>query len=132
MVMCNFMNLCQIHPDEVYKWMMEFSTDSYEWVMIGNVYSMGMWSDGGVTMRKPYISSANYIQKMSGNRYEKGEWQNIWHALYYSFLIKNRKKLEKTIYIRNFSYVEKMSSKEIQNIKKITTLFIKKTTKKSK
>ena len=25
MVMGNFMNLCGIHPDEVYKWMMEFS-----------------------------------------------------------------------------------------------------------
>jgi deoxyribodipyrimidine photolyase-like uncharacterized protein len=32
MVMCNFMNLCGIHPDQVYKWFMEFSTDSYEWL----------------------------------------------------------------------------------------------------
>ena len=31
--------------------------DSYDWVMIQNVYSMGQWSDGGMSMRKPYISS---------------------------------------------------------------------------
>jgi deoxyribodipyrimidine photolyase-related protein len=130
MVMCNFMNLCQIHPDEVYTWMMEFSTDSYEWVMIGNVYSMGMWSDGGMTMQKPYISSANYVQKMAGNRYKKGEWEDIWYALYYNFLIINRKKLEKTIYIRNISHLQKLSPDQIRNIKKMSELFITKVTRK--
>jgi len=79
------MNLCNINPYEVYKWFMEFSTDSYEWVMIGNVYSMGMWSDGGITMRKPYISSGNYIQTMAHNRYENGNWESIWKALFYNF-----------------------------------------------
>jgi deoxyribodipyrimidine photolyase-related protein len=128
MVMCNFMNLCGINPHEVYVWMMEFSTDSYEWVMIGNVYSMGMWSDGGMTMRKPYISSANYVQKMSGNRYKKGEWQDFWHALYYNFLIKNRAQLKKTIYIRNLSHLEKMSQQQIANIKNLSESFIKKYT----
>jgi len=91
MVMCNFMNLCNINPYEVYKWFMEFSTDSYEWVMIGNVYSMGMWSDGGITMRKPYISSGNYIQTMAHNRYENGNWESIWKALFYNFYQKIEK-----------------------------------------
>ncbi len=124
MIMCNFMNLCTIHPDQVYQWMMEFSTDSYEWVMIGNVYSMGMWSDGGLTMRKPYISSANYIQKMAKKRYSKGNWEKIWMSLYYNFLIEQRKKIEKTIYIRNLSYLRTVDSKTIQNIKKTSEDFI--------
>jgi deoxyribodipyrimidine photolyase-like uncharacterized protein len=64
MVVGNFMNLVGIHPDDVYKWFMEFSLDSYDWVMVGNVYSMALWADGGLTMRKPYISGDGYIMKM--------------------------------------------------------------------
>ena len=129
MVMCNFMNICNIDPDDVYKWFMEFSTDSYEWVMIGNVYSMGMWSDGGLTMRKPYFSSENYVQNMAGNRYEKGEWGNVWKALYYRFLSSNKKQLEKTIYVRNLSHWDKMNKKEQNEINKISREFINKYTR---
>ena len=64
MVMGNFMNLAGLHPDEVYRWFMEFAMDSYDWVMIGNVYSMALWADGGLSMRKPYISSDTYIMTL--------------------------------------------------------------------
>jgi deoxyribodipyrimidine photolyase-related protein len=130
MVMCNFMNLCGIHPDQVYKWFMEFSTDSYEWVMIGNVYGMGMWTDGGLTMRKPYFSSYNYIKNMSGNRYPVGQWEKIWHCLYYNFLIKNEEKLQKTIYIRNISHLKTFSDEKIKEIKFTSKNIIEKITKK--
>ena len=33
----NFMNLYGISPMEGFKWFMEFSIDSYEWVMCQNV-----------------------------------------------------------------------------------------------
>jgi deoxyribodipyrimidine photolyase-related protein len=91
MVIANFMNLVEIEPNEAYRWFMEFAIDSYDWVMIGNVYSMGLWADGGLTMRKPYISTANYIQKMSGNRWEHGEWEDTWRNLYYRFIDKHPK-----------------------------------------
>jgi deoxyribodipyrimidine photolyase-like uncharacterized protein len=64
MVMGNFMNLAGLHPDEVYRWFMEFALDSYDWVMVGNVYSMALWADGGLSMRKPYISSDTYIMSL--------------------------------------------------------------------
>ena len=64
MVMGNFMNLAGLHPDEVYRWFMEFAMDSYDWVMVGNVYSMALWADGGLSMRKPYISSDSYIMTL--------------------------------------------------------------------
>jgi deoxyribodipyrimidine photolyase-related protein len=92
MVMSNFMNLCQIHPDEVFRWFMEFSCDSYDWVMVGNVYSMGLYADGGLTMTKPYISSDNYIMKMSN--YKRGEWNEKWRSLYHGFLKRNNNKLK--------------------------------------
>ena len=61
MVVSNLFNLFEIRPDDVYQWFMEFSVDSYDWVMIQNVYSMGLWVDQGLTMRKPYLASSNYI-----------------------------------------------------------------------
>lgn len=91
MIMCNFMNLCKIHPDDVYRWFMEFSLDSYDWVMINNVYSMGMHADGGVTTTKPYISSSNYVVKESNSK-KDGYWNIVWNILYYNFIGTNLKK----------------------------------------
>jgi len=97
MVVGNFMNLVGIHPDEVYKWFMEFALDSYDWVMIGNVYSMALWADGGMTMRKPYISGDGYIMKM-GNYKKKGEWNIIWNTVFHHFIDRNSKQLSSTYY----------------------------------
>ena len=33
---------------------------------------------------KPYISGSNYLKKMSD--YGKGEWQQIWDALFWRFM----------------------------------------------
>lgn len=93
MVMCNFMNLCNIDPDYVYKWFMEFSLDSYDWVMINNVYSMGVYADGGLTTTKVYISTGNYINKQSNIPYDN-KWEVIWGILYYYFIYRNYKKLK--------------------------------------
>ena len=70
------MNLYGLHPDEGFKWFMEFSIDSYEWVMHQNVYDMVFFVSGGATMRRPYISSSNYVIKMSN--YKKTEWAITW------------------------------------------------------
>jgi deoxyribodipyrimidine photolyase-related protein len=96
MVMGNIMNLVGIHPHDVYKWFMEFSLDSYDWVMIGNVYSMALWADGGLTMRKPYFSSSAYILKMS--TYKKGAWCETWDNLFHGFIDRNSDQLSKTYY----------------------------------
>ncbi len=96
MVIGNYMNLSGILPKEGFKWFMEFSCDSYEWVMCQNVYDMVFCVSGGVTMRRPYISSSNYILKMSN--YPKGEWCNIWDKQYRIFIQKNKNKLKKFRY----------------------------------
>lgn len=88
MVLGNFMFLCGIHPDEVYKWFMEMFIDSYDWVMVPNIYGMSQFSDGGLMATKPYISSSNYILKMSD--YGKGEWCFIWDSLYWSFIFNHK------------------------------------------
>ena len=48
MVLGNFMLLCEFDPDEVYRWFMELFIDSYDWVMVPNVYGMSQFADGGL------------------------------------------------------------------------------------
>jgi deoxyribodipyrimidine photolyase-related protein len=52
--------------------------------MVPNVYDMGQFASGGIFATKPYISSSNYIRKMSN--YSRGEWADIWDGLYWRFL----------------------------------------------
>lgn len=104
MVVGNYMNLSGISPKEGFKWFMEFSIDSYEWVMYQNVYEMVFCISGGETMKKPYISSSNYILKMS--KYKKGEWSDKWDKKFRDFIIKNKKKLWKFRYF--FPFIVKM------------------------
>lgn len=87
MIIGNFMLLCEINPDDVYKWFMELYIDAYDWVMVPNVYGMSQFADGGLFATKPYISSSNYIKKMSN--YKSGEWDKIWDGLYWNFINKN-------------------------------------------
>jgi len=94
----NYMMLNDVHPDNIYKWMYEFSLDSWDWVMIFNCYSMASWSDGGIGMRKPYISSSNYILKMSDE--PRGDWEAIWNAKFRDFLKAHANVLRKTPYAK--------------------------------
>ncbi|MBS1596365.1 MAG: cryptochrome/photolyase family protein [Bacteroidetes bacterium] len=88
MVLGNFMLLCGIRTDEVYRWFMELYIDSYDWVMVPNVYGMSQYADGGLMSTKPYISGSNYLLKMSN--YPKGPWCEIWDALYWRFIHEHR------------------------------------------
>ena len=93
MVLGNFMLLCEIKPDAVYRWFMELYIDAYDWVMVPNIYGMSQFSDGGLMTTKPYICGSNYILKMSD--YPKGEWQEIWDGLFWRFLDKQRETFRK-------------------------------------
>ncbi|KPK44302.1 MAG: hypothetical protein AMJ65_03465 [Phycisphaerae bacterium SG8_4] len=89
MILGNFMLLCEIHPDEVYRWFMELFIDAYDWVMVPNVYGMSQYADGGLITSKPYISSSNYVKKMSD--FTPGPWCEIWDSLFWRFVEKHRK-----------------------------------------
>ena len=88
MILGNFMLLCEFDPDEVYKWFMELFIDSYDWVMVPNIYGMSQFADGGLMSTKPYISSSNYVYKMSD--FKKGEWDTVWDGLFWRFMDKQR------------------------------------------
>ena len=96
MIIGNYMVLSEIKPMEGFKWFMEFAADSYEWVMHQNVLDMVFFVSGGATMRRPYMSSSNYVLKMSD--YKKKEWTNKWNKKYDDFLKKYKEKLWKFRY----------------------------------
>lgn len=94
MVIGNFALLTQIDPDEVDKWYLGVYIDAIEWVEITNTRGMSQFADGGIVATKPYVSSANYINKMSsycGNCHYShtkkiGENACPFNSLYWNFL----------------------------------------------
>ena len=88
MILGNFMLLCRIRPDDVYRWFMELFVDAYDWVMVPNVYGMSQFADGGTFTTKPYLSGSNYVLKMSDE--PKGEWCAVWDALFWTFIADHR------------------------------------------
>lgn len=84
MVLGGFMFLCEIHPDAIYRWFMELFVDSYDWVMVPNVYAMSQHADGGSITTKPYFSGSSYVRKMSNH--PPGDWTAIWDGLYWRWI----------------------------------------------
>lgn len=93
MIIGNFMALYGIKPIDGFRWFMEFSIDSYEWVMWQNVFDM-VFGIYGRTMTRRYISSSVYIVKMSNiAKYETHntkKWRELWDTLFHKYLQKNK------------------------------------------
>jgi deoxyribodipyrimidine photolyase-related protein len=86
MVLGNFMKLCMVNNDLIYRMFMEWTIDAYDWVMFGNVY--GMVLNEIKIMKKNYIASSNYILKMS-NFKNVDNWSEIFNCLYYNYIFHN-------------------------------------------
>ncbi len=124
MVLGNFFLLCELDKAQVFKWFMEIFIDAYEWVMFANVYGMSQYSYPEM-MTKPYISSSNYIQKMS--HYKKGEWAEIWDGLYWNFIDKNRDKFADNPRMSlMLSILDRMNQDKIMKHKKVAAEYLKK------
>ncbi len=93
MVLGGFMFLCEFDPKEIYKWFMEMFVDSYDWVMVPNVYAMSQHADGGLITTKPYFSGSAYLKKMGYS--DTGEWCQLWDALYWRWILKHSDELRK-------------------------------------
>jgi deoxyribodipyrimidine photolyase-related protein len=94
MIIGNFALLTQVNPDDVDNWYLGVYIDAIEWVEITNTRGMSQFADGGIVATKPYVSSGNYINKMSNycgdcsyKHTEKlGENACPFNALYWNFL----------------------------------------------
>ncbi len=101
MVTGNFALLAGIHPDQVDAWYMGIYIDAIQWVEITNTRGMSQFADGGLIATKPYISSAQYINKMSDycadchyapdKRF--GDRACPFNSLYWAFYDRHRERL---------------------------------------
>jgi deoxyribodipyrimidine photolyase-related protein len=103
MVTGNFALLAGINPDDVDQWYLGIYIDAIEWVEITNTRGMSQFADGGIVGTKPYVSSANYIGKMSNYckscHYDadlkSGAGSCPFNSLYWNFYELYRSKFEK-------------------------------------
>ena len=121
MITGNFALLAGIDPADVDKWYLGIYIDAIEWVEITNTRGMSQFADGGIVGTKPYVSSANYIDKMSnycGSCYynktlKTGEKACPFNSLYWYFYEKNRDLLEKNPRIgMAYQVLKKMNPEE--------------------
>ena len=102
MVTGNFALLAGIHPHEVHEWYLAVYADAYEWVEAPNTIGMSQFADGGVVGSKPYVSSGNYIDRMSNYckscaysvKTKAGEGACPFNLLYWHFLDRHRDKFQ--------------------------------------
>jgi deoxyribodipyrimidine photolyase-related protein len=98
MVTGNFALLAGIDPGQVHEWYLAVYADAFEWVEAPNVIGMSQFADGGIIASKPYVSSGNYIDKMSDYcrscaysvKDKTGENACPFNLLYWDFLIRHR------------------------------------------
>lgn len=115
MVLANLMNLCEIAPDDVYEYFMTYYIDAYDWVMVPNVYGMGLNCEGGVFATKPYICGSNYLLKMSD--FPRGDWCDVVDGLYWRFVSNNLQELKSNQRLAVFaSGLNRMANEKKQRI----------------
>jgi deoxyribodipyrimidine photolyase-related protein len=103
MITGNFALLAGLDVGQVQEWYLSVYSDAYEWVEMPNTLGMALFGDGGIVGTKPYAASGQYINRMSN--FCKQCFYNVkditgpkacpFNALYWNFLHRHRKKLEK-------------------------------------
>ena len=62
--------------------------DSSDWVMVPNVYGMGLFSDGEFCNKTLHLWVSYFMKMMD---FKKGDWCNTMDGLYWRFIDRNRK-----------------------------------------
>ncbi|VUD62632.1 (6-4) photolyase [Thalassocella blandensis] len=102
MVIGNFCLLTGIHPDQVDAWYLGVYVDAIQWVELPNTRGMSQFADGGLVATKPYVASANYLNKMSDYctqceykvKEKTGKSACPFNSLYWNFLDKHQTRFE--------------------------------------
>ena len=127
MILSNFCTLGGFQPRQVLDWFMATYIDAYPWVMVPNVIGMGLYADGGMIGTKPYVASANYIQRMSDycpscvydQNIRTGENACPYNTLYWNFLLQHQDQLRANprmgLMISNLRHLNEGEKKQIRN-----------------
>jgi len=135
MILSNFSNLTGTDPRELNRWFWFSYIDAYEWVELPNVLGMSTFADGGVLASKPYVSSGNYINKMSDYcknchysvTKKTGEKACPFNYLYWNFVDEQRETFNDSGRV-NFMvnmFDNKKSDEQKKKIRESTSTFLK-------
>jgi deoxyribodipyrimidine photolyase-related protein len=100
MILSNVATTYGVEPRELNRWFHLGFVDAYHWVTTPNVVGMGTFGSGELST-KPYVASANYVEKMSDHcancQYDpdaaSGEDACPVNALYWDFLATHESRL---------------------------------------
>ena len=131
MIIGNFSLLANLDPHELNHWFFKYYTDAFEWVVTPNVLGMSQFADGGKLAPKPYVASANYINKMSDYckncKYDPKEKYTEdacpYNYLYWNFVSDNKETFEKG---RQQFVVKNLEKIDIEKVRELKDLFINK------
>ncbi len=133
MILSNFLMLVGVDPQKANGWFLDAFIDAYDWVMPPNVIGMGLNADGGLTATKPYISSANYIQRMSDYcescsfdpRKRVGHGACPFNSLYWNFHLKHEGRLRDNPRMsRSVFHLDRLSKDEKQAIRAQASFYL--------
>lgn len=125
MVLGNFSLLLGVHPREFHEWHMAMYSDAIDWVSLPNTLGMSQHGDGGIVGTKPYISTGNYVNKMSNFckncqfdfKQATGDKACPITTLYWDFMIRHEDSLRKNHRMgMQIKHVERKSDKEKREI----------------
>jgi len=134
MVIGNFATLTNLDVEAVCNWYLSVYWDAFEWVELPNTQGMALHADGGIVGTKPYISTGNYINRMSN--YCQNCTYNVtskigadacpFNYLYWNYLIKHEKSL-KTNHRMGFAYknLDRLDDETKNTLKKQADAFLK-------
>jgi len=122
MIVGNFCLLVWYNPHQVNQRFREQYVDAFEWVVTPNVLGMSQYADGWKLATKPYVASANYVNKMSNYckscQYNPKEkyWEDACplNYLYRNFVKKNKEVFVKWRQSFIVKHLEKIDTKAIQ------------------
>lgn len=126
MLLSNFCTLAGLRPKAVLGWFQSAFIDAYDWVMVPNVIGMGLYADGGRIGTKPYIASANYINKMGDfckdcqykHTQRTGEEACPFNFLYWGFLLQHENYLRENPrmarMLYNLKYLDEEERKRVR------------------
>ncbi len=126
MVTGNFALLSGIEPKQVDFWYLGVYIDAFEWVELPNTRGMSQFADGGLLATKPYVSSANYLNKMGdhcsscyyNHRLRVGEKACPFNSLYWNFFDEKRKLLERNPRVGMvYRTLDKMGAQDLKEVK---------------